>query len=198
MRKCPSCGGILQKGRFGLICPKCNKEYYFSNERENLLRENAPARSVPQNLIKCPMCSWDLIRNPNNPKLFVCSNGRCPTRDEKDTPYPLDELKNLATLYKRVGSQIKDSVQAHIDEGGEPPSTWDETKNIAIRRNPSLVFLLVPPDPVKMSKKEEESIASYVDGLLKKGWPEKDIVEHVLKKMNERKKGRLEETERSE
>lgn len=185
-RKCPNCGGILEKGRFGLICKNCNKEFYYEEKASDLME----GRQGPP----CPVCSWKLIRSPDNPRLYACSNGNCPTRSlEGDIPYTLDEFKNAALTLKRIDGAVENAIQTHVNMGGRSPRTWEEAREIVISRYPELIPLLTPPKTKKVDKNKDMLLTLFIDELLKKGWSEEEIVSYLiytkLQKIRKKSKG---------
>ena len=171
-KRCPDCGGILQRERFGLVCERCNKEFYYKD------MESTP-RGNEKTGIKCPMCSFDLVQSPYDPKLYVCSNGRCPTRDEGDTPYTLQELRNIASSLKNIDQLIKESVQRHVQRGGNPPKTWEETRKILLADYPMLVPLFIPSKTIRRDERKEAYLTFFIVELLKRGWPEEEILKYL-------------------
>lgn len=175
-KTCPVCGSVLESGKFGLICRKCNKEYYYEEKR-------GPT---------CPMCSWELVKSPTDSRLYVCSNGNCPTRDDKDTPHTLEELKATARLLNNMDRLVKMAVQKHVSKGGKPPKNWEEGRNIVLREYPDLSVFLLPPRPVKKDKRYHKRV-NLMRKLLDKGWSDEKILDYVytleVRKLKKKYKG---------
>jgi hypothetical protein len=177
--RCQVCGSVLQRGQFGLICKKCNKEFYYN--------EKNPAPKGGETGLKCSACSWNLVQSPYNPKLYVCSNGNCPSRDENDTPRSLDEIKNVASSLQSIDKIVKNSIQKHVGRGGTPPRTWEEAREIVIKEYPLVAPLFIVPKPKKSGKKSDFLLSIFIEDLLMKGWTE----DKILKLLMTRKMGKL-------
>jgi uncharacterized Zn finger protein (UPF0148 family) len=184
---CPNCGNVLIKGKYGLICRKCNKEFYFNKTSESESENAYPKQRLPKPEQKCPVCSWNLVQSPNNRKLFVCSNSNCPSRDQNDTPLTLDQFKNVKISINNLDRLIKNSISKHVSEGGNPPKSWEEAKKILLADYPMLAPLFVAPKPEKRNPKEEAYLTFLVEELLKKGWSENEIMNYLWSRKIEKK-----------
>ncbi len=168
-KRCPKCGGALERGKFDLICKNCNKEFY----------DKDISSSEGKQGVKCPVCSSYLAQSPYDPKLYVCSNGNCPSRDKNDTPQTLEYLKIFSNSIKTVGELYNKSLEEHAKEGGRPPKTLEEARTILLVRYPALMPLFRQAKPIKIKKKGEVFIHFLIEELEKRGWSEQKIFSYL-------------------